>query len=216
MRKIFNRILHQYLKNMFKQLALILALATITGNVHSQAFEGKVKYGRTEEPAIGMVYNYNEEVVEKALLSRLADKRLKGSRSKGFYIYKNAVINEISRSSMDYSFKVEEKGRRGAEKTTVYMVMQGSGDIDNAGSLSRKGKDFLEEMAPYVKRSNTVMQIRKQEGLLTEEEEKLKELKEDQEALEKKLADNKKKQTSQQKIIASQQSILADLKEKVD
>ncbi|MFT4095433.1 MAG: hypothetical protein QM640_17530 [Niabella sp.] len=200
---------------MFKQSAIILGLGLFSLKVTAQAYEGKVKYGKTEEPAIIMVYNYPEEVVVNALNAKFADKRLKGHRNKGFLLYSNVVINEVSRNMLDYSFKIDESGKKGSEKTTVYMVMQGSGNIDDISSLSRNGKSFLEDMTADVKRSHNVMQIKKQEALLIEEETKLKELQNEQKGLEEKIEKNKARQQTQEKIIASQKMMLDDLKSKL-
>ena len=79
-----------------KQLAIITGLAIFSVKTFAQAYEGKVKYGKTEEPAIVMVYDYPEQIVENAFLARLTDNQLTGDKSKDFYLYPNCVIKEIS------------------------------------------------------------------------------------------------------------------------
>lgn len=201
---------------MLKRLVLWNLCTMFSLCVFAQAYEGKVKYGKTEEPAIVMVYDYPQEVVENALTARLADKGLQAAKNKGFKVYPNSKIDEISRSALDYSFKFVENGKNGAEKTTVYMIMLGSGAINDAASLLGNGKSFLESLAPDVKRSHTVFQIKKQEQILTNEEKTLQNLQKSQQDLEEKLEKNKNKQEAQQKIIASQKAILDDLKTKQD
>lgn len=188
-----------------------------TGFVSAQAYEGTIKIKKIDEPAIIMVYNYPEEVVENAFKAKLADKRLKGNNSRGFLVYNGSVISEITSAPLDYSFKFDEKGKKGKETTTVYLLMKGDNSLANdAASMGRNAKSFLENMVPAVEQSNTIAQIKKQEEVLAKEEKQLRELKKDQGDLEKKLKDNEKKQNSQEKVIESQKSILADLKAKLN
>lgn len=200
---------------MIKQWAIILGLGITTLQAAAQAFEGKVKYGKAEEPAIVMVYDYPESIVENAFVAKFADEQYQHSRSKGFFLYPNAVIADVSKSALDYYFKLEEDGKRGSKKTTVYMIMQGAGSIDGAAQLASRGKSFLEKMVTTVERSNRIAEIKKQEALLVEEENNLAELEVKQKELETKLADNQSKQAAQVKIITSQKMMLEDLKAKL-
>ncbi|MGC4234369.1 MAG: hypothetical protein QM594_15425 [Niabella sp.] len=198
---------------MFKQLAIFAGLGIITMNASAQAYEGKVKNGKTEEPALVMVYDYPQAIVENAFVAKFTDSQLTGSLNKDFRFYPNAVIPEISKSKLDYYFKIDPTAK---EKTTVYMVMHGSGDIEGAELLGSRGKSFLENMAADVKRSHNITHIRKQETLLVEEEEILAGLQKEQKELEEKLAANKAKQEAQQKIVNSQKMILNDLKAEIN
>lgn len=181
----------------------------------AQAFEGKVKLKKVEQPALIMVYDYPGEVVENALKAKLADRRLKGDKSKGFYVYTNSVINEISNTPLDYSFKIDENGKKGKEKTTVYMVMEGSNVLSGDPSvMAANGKGFLQGLVPDVERSNIIAQIKRQEEILVKEEKRLKNLVDDHTSLEKKMKENELDQEQQQKVIASQKAILEDLKAK--
>lgn len=185
----------------------------VTGIVSAQAYEGTLKVKKVEEPAIVMVYNYPSEIVENAFKARLADKRLKGDKSRGFLVYNRSVISEVAPSPLDYSFKFDEKGKKGKETTTVYLLMKGDNSLANDPTIvGRNAKSFLESMIPGVEKSNLIAQIKQQEEVLVKEEKRLKELKEDHSDLEKKLKDNEKKQGAQEKVIASQKDILSDLK----
>lgn len=202
---------------MFKQLAIIAGLGLFATEISAQAFEGKVKNGKAEEPALVMVYNYPETIVENALIAKFADKQLTGTLTKeSFRLYQDVVVDEISKSKLDYYFKLEGNGKKTDPKTTVYLIMHGSGDIEGASELSNRGKSFLEKMADNVKRSSDVMEIRKQEAILVDEENALSELQKVQKDLEEQLQANKTKQEAQQKIIASQKMLLDDLKAKVN
>lgn len=198
---------------MKKFLLGLIAIVAVTGIVSAQAYEGTLKVKKVEEPAIVMVYNYPSEIVENAFKARLADKRLKGDKSRGFLVYNRSVISEVASSPLDYSFKFDEKGKKGKETTTVYLLMKGDNSLANDPTIvGRNAKSFLESMIPGVEKSNLIAQIKQQEEVLVKEEKRLKELKEDHSDLEKKLKDNEKKQEAQEKVIASQKDILSDLK----
>lgn len=202
---------------MFKQLAIIAGLGLLATEISAQAFEGKVKNGKAEEPALVMVYNYPETIVENALIAKFADKQLTGTLTKeSFRLYPDVVVDEISKSKLDYYFKLEGNGKKTDPKTTVYLIMHGSGDIEGASELSNRGKSFLEKMADNVKRSSDIMEIRKQEAILVDEENALSDLQKVQKDLEEQLQANKAKQEAQQKIISSQKMLLEDLKAKVN
>lgn len=198
-----------------KKLLFALIATLISGSViYAQAYEGILKVRKVEEPAIVMVYDYPGDIVESAFKARLADKRLKGNKSRGFLNYSNSVITEIAPAPLDYSFKFNQAGKRGKEKTTVYLLMRGGGNnlSSDPAMMARNAKSFLESAVPDVQRSHTISQIKRQEEVLVKEEKKLRELKNDQADLEKKLEKNKKDQNSQERVIQSQNDILSDLK----
>ena len=181
----------------------------------AQAYQGVLKHKKTEEPAIIMVYSYPGEVIENALKAKVADMRLKGGKSKGFYVHQGAIIPEITSYPLDYSFKIDQTGKKGKEQTTLYMIMQGSNALAGDPSvLAANAKTFLERMVPDVERADLVMQIKKQEDILAKEEKKMKSLVDEHDSLTKKLKSNESDQEKQQRIINSQKSILEDLKSK--
>ncbi|WP_018629737.1 hypothetical protein [Niabella aurantiaca] len=198
-----------------KKFSLILALLTLTGaaSFAQKAYEGRIRYKKIDQPALVVEYNYPVNVVENALKAKMADLRLKYSTSKGFISYNNCIVPSITRSALDYTFKTEQSGKNGKEKTTLYLIMEGGNNIaEDAVVLAAKGKSFLEGLTSNVKKSNTIFQIKKQEDLLVTEEQKLRSLKDDYEALDRKMQQNLEAQQKQTRIITSQKSILDDLK----
>ncbi|MBO9619741.1 MAG: hypothetical protein J7539_11980 [Niabella sp.] len=188
-----------------KKILMFLALATITGTVFAQkAQEGRIQYKKTDEPAILITYDYPAAVVDNALKAKMADLQLTGQNSRGFLVYKNSVISAITSSKLDYSFKTQPQG----SKTTLYLLMEGSGSISgDAAVLASRAKAFLEDLNGNVVKSNTIFQIKKQEAIMVDEEKKLNTLRENYNALDQKVK-------AQEKIVASQKSILEDLKAK--
>ena len=192
-----------------KKFLTILTLVITTGTAIAQkAQEGRIQYKKTDQPAILITYNYPAEVVDNALKAKMADLRLTGQSNRGFLTYKNSIIPSITSSKLDYSFKTEQLGSKGNEKTTLYLLMEGSGNISgDAVVLASKAKAFLEDLSSNVTRSNTIFQIKKQEAIMVDEEKKLKTLQDAYSALDQKVK-------AQEKIVASQKSILDDLKAK--
>jgi hypothetical protein len=206
---------------MKKITLFVLTLLGVSFFASAQAYEGTVKMKvsdkmfnnkKEEESALIMVYNYPADVVENALKAKLADRRLRADKSKGAIYYGSSVINDINAAPLDYYFKTDEDGKKGKEKTTLYLIMKG--DVADPASTAANAKSFLEHLVPDVERTNIIMQIKAQEEILTKEEKKLNDLKSDHEKLDKKLKDNERDQDKQQKVIISQQSILDDLKAK--
>lgn len=198
-----------------KKFSLILALLTLTGTVSfaQKAFEGKIRYKKIDQPALAVEYDYPVTVVENALKAKMADLQLKYTAGKDFISYNNSSIPSITRSVLDYTFKIIPSVKNGKEKTTLYMIMEGGNNVvGDAATLAANGKSFLESLAPDVKRSDAIFQIKKQEDLLVTEEQKLQSLKDAYKELEEKLQKNLDEQQKQSKIIASQKSVLDDLK----
>ncbi len=198
---------------MFKQWIFISALALFSMQAQAQASEGTVKIGKTEEPAIVIVYNHPCRIVQNAFDAKFADKELSAADNKEFQFFPNAVILEISKSKLDYFFKIEAEGK---EKTKVCLVMHGAGQIEGINELATRSKTFLEKMQSNVEKSSTIVEIKRQESLLVDEEQLLSDLKKSEKELEEKLQENKSKQNAQLKIIASQKAILEDLKAKIN
>ena len=199
---------------MFKQLAIILGLGFFTTSATAQqATQGNIKYEKADEPALLIEYDYPGNIVENALVAKFADKQISGTVSKDFRVYPNAIVEEISKSRLDYIFKIENTA---SNKSTLYMIMQGSGNIEGVDQLGNRGKAFLENMAADVRRSNDVAELKKQEAIMVKEEENMAELEKVQKDLEEKLAAHQAKLAAQQKIIASQKAILDDIKARLN
>ena len=157
----------------------------------------------------------NEAQAQLAASLAEYESRLTGQEAKGFLTYKNSVISSITPSRLDYTFRTVESGKSGSWKTTLYMLMEGAGNISgDAVVLASNAKSFLENLNDNVQRSNTIFQIKKQEAIMVDEEQKLRSLQEEYSALEKKMETNKQAQAAQEKIVASQKSVLDDLKAK--
>lgn len=204
-----------------KRVFLLCVLAISFLLVNGQAYEGSTKYDKKTQKAIVIDYPYPPEAVENAIIKKMADlgykpKEEKGflNRDKGFLVFKNAYVNDISDERMDYIVNVERKSRKASDESTVYVIMTKDGDnaidkmaVENIG----KAKVFLNTMHPGIEEAHLEIKIKAQEDLVLKTEKKLRDLRDDQASLEKKLADNKKDQEATQRDIESQKTELGTL-----
>jgi len=199
--------------------------------VFSQAYEGTIEYNKKKQQAIQIDYSYPPEAVENAIVQKLEKlgyraKLEKGmfNKDKGFIVFKNASVTDISDDRMDYIIKVERKSRKEKDESTLYLVMNKD---DNNALMSMdaynvgKAKLFLNNMLPEIEEANLELQIKDQEDAVAKAEKKFKNLQDDHQSLEKKIKDlqeqlekNSKDQESQQKEIEDQKKLLDELRGK--
>ena len=210
--------------------ALVVLLFTST-NGFTQAYETSTDYDKKKQAAFAIDYDYSEEAVQNAIMKKMEKlgyngKAEKGlfNKDKGFRVYKNTVISEISSKSMDYVIKVDQKSRKENDKSIVYLIIL-KDDQNAKGSLDTydtdQVKSFLSNLRPEVEAADLELQIGKQEDVVVKAEKKIKNLRSDKEDLENKIKKlqedikkNLKDQDDTQKDIENQKKALEDLKYK--
>ncbi|NOT49939.1 MAG: hypothetical protein HOP10_01520 [Chitinophagaceae bacterium] len=200
---------------------LLIAILTASIVSKAQSYEGNIQFDKKKQQAIVIEHNYPAQAVENAIVLKMEKlgykaKEEKGifNKDKGFIVFKNAYITEISNDRMDYIINVERKSRKESDESVLYLVMMKEGknamiemDAENVG----KAKVFLNNMLPEIEAAHLEIQIKEQEEVVTKAEKKLRELKDDQVSLEKKLQQNKTDQESTQKDIEVQKNSLGIL-----
>jgi septal ring factor EnvC (AmiA/AmiB activator) len=129
-------------------------------------------------------------------------------------VYKSIFINDISADRLDYMVKVERKSRKASDEAVMYIIIM-KGD-QNALPLMdsytvSSAKSFLNNLIPDIEAANLELQIKAQEDIVAKAEKKLRDLKDDQTALERKLTQNKTDQDNTQKDIENQKQALGVL-----
>ncbi|HEY0433775.1 MAG TPA: hypothetical protein VGC95_07885 [Chitinophagaceae bacterium] len=187
----------------------------------AQSYEGTVTYQKKDERAIITEYPYPASVVEDAIVDKFEKMGFKNKDSKGFLLYKNIVLTEVSSDPADYLIRVDRKNRKDKDQSLVYMIVQKNEQnvISSDESITENGKQFLDHLAPDLDAFNLEVQITDQEAAVTKAQKKLKNLQDDQESMEKKikklqsdLEANAKDQENQQKEIDKQKQILDSIK----
>jgi len=205
---------------MQKIILSILTVFVFSALVQAQSYEGTITYDKKKNQALLIDYSYSTEAVENAFIQKMdklgyKPKEEKGifNKDKGFIVFKNALITDISTDRMDYIIKVEKKGKK--DNTSVLYVIMNKSDQNALNQMDAIGldraKSFINSMLPDVEAADLELQIKAQEDVLAKAEKKLKGLKDDQTSLEKKLADNKTDQDNTQKDIDNQRQTLGAL-----
>ena len=135
----------------------------------SQSYEGTVGYQKKDEKAIIIEFPYPASVVEDAIVDKMEKLGLKKKESKGFLVYKNAILTDISSEPADYMIKVERKSRKDRDESIVYLLISRNDENIIARSdalINSNAKTFLDRLSPDVDAFNLEVQIKDQEARL--------------------------------------------------
>ncbi len=204
-------------RNMF---TLLLAIGFVA-MASAQAYEGTIQYGKKKQRAVMIDYGFTPEAVENAFVQKMAKlgykpKEEKGilNKDKGFLVFKNSYVTDISSESIDYVVKVERKSRKEKDEAVLYVILS-KDDKNLMDALSPedigRAKSYLNNLLPDVEAASLELEIKAQEETIAKAEKKLRDLRDDQASLEKKLADNKTDQENTQKDIENQKQSLGVL-----
>ncbi|HEY5966873.1 MAG TPA: hypothetical protein VIU35_02795 [Chitinophagaceae bacterium] len=192
---------------------------------NAQAKEGTIEYKKKKQECFFINYNFPPEAVENALIGKLSRMGYKGreekgmfNKDKGFNIYKEATLTDISPGKYDYVVNIERKSKKESDETVVHLLIFNN-DINALPLLSkeetRKAKSFLEDLTPEVEEAHTDILIAAQLGVITNAEKKMKQLQTDSVELQKKIVKlqeemliNSKAQEAQVAEVANQKKIL--------
>jgi hypothetical protein len=201
-----------------KKILVFLLLVIPALIVNAQSYEGSIEYLKKDQKAMVIEFPYPPSVVEDAIVEKMEKLGYKKKESKGFLVYKDAVISDISAEPADYMIRVERKSRKEKDESVVYLLMNKGEENLIARSdalVNSNAKTFLNRLAPDVEAFNLEVEILAQEAVVSKAEKKLRELIIDQQDMEKKIRklqddmkDNAKNQEDQQKQIEAQRESL--------
>ena len=208
-----------------RKLYLVLFTTMLTSpDLLAQAYEGNIQFNKKKQDAILIEYSYPAEAVENAFVARMEKlgyrpREEKGilNRDKGFLVFKNAYITDISNDRLDYVIKVERKSRKESDDATLYLILQMGGEnaMDKVESYDiGRAKQYLNSMLPDIEAAYLELKIKDQEEVVSKAEKKLKDLQEDKRTLEKRLAENENDQDDTIKDIETQRKALENLRGK--
>jgi len=205
-----------------RKLILFTIFLSVSFLLNAQAYEGTVEYNKGKQACIVMEYNYPPEAVENAMRAKLlklgyGGKEEKGmfNKDKGFRVYKETTVGEISPNKYDYAINIERKSHKEADETVVSLVVF----KDNVNALSKlsreeleKVKSFLNNLLPEVEASNLEILIGAQILSVEKADKKLRTLQDENKKLQEALEKNIKDQELQKKEIENQNKSLDALK----
>jgi hypothetical protein len=206
---------------MKKIIFLAVILLPVCVAISAQAYESTIQYDKKKQTAITIDYAYPSEAVENAIVQRMEKlgyraKEEKGilNRDKGFLVFKNAYVTDISPDKIDYIIKVERKSRKESDEAVLYMILAKDGN-NAIGKMEpadiTSAKSYLNNMLPDIEAAKLELDIKAQEEVVAKAERKLQDLKDDQLNLERKLQENKTGQETTQKDIEAQKQALGTL-----
>jgi len=207
-----------------KKIGFIVLGMLTTVFSFGQSYEASIQYDKKKQQAIAIDFVFQPQAVENAIVQKLSKmgykaKEEKGilNRDKGFLVYKNIFITDIMSDRMDYLIKVERKSRKESDESIMYLVMlkddKNAMGVMDAADVGR-AKSFLNNLLPEVEAADLELKILAQQEVVARAEKKLRDLKEEQSSLERKMAENKTSQENTQKDIESQKQALGVLEGK--
>ena len=205
-----------------RKLIFVTIFLSVSFLLKAQAHEGSIEYNKGKQACIVMEYNYPPEAVENAMRAKLlklgyGGKEEKGmfNKDKGFRVYKETTVGEISPNKYDYAINIERKSHKEADETVVSLVVF----KDNVNALSKlsreeleKVKSFLNNLLPEVEASNLEILIGAQILSVEKADKKLRTLQDENKKLQEALEKNIKDQELQKKEIENQNKSLDALK----
>ena len=193
--------------------------------ITAQAKQGTVEYKKKKQDCFYINYNFPPEAVENALMGKLAKMGYKGreekgmfNKDKGFNVYKEATLNDISPGKYDYVVSIERKSKKESDESVLYLLVMNN-DVNAVPLLGsdekEKAKEFLEDLTLEVEEAHIDLLITAQATVVTNAEKKLKQLQTDSVELQTKITKlqedmsiNSKAQEGQLAEIANQKKIL--------
>ncbi len=207
-----------------KTILLTAILAASCLFATAQSYEGTVEYLKKDQKAMVLEFPLAPSIVEDAIVQKMEKLGYKKKTSKGFLVYKNAILSDISSEPADYMIRVERKSRKEKDESVVYLIMNRGEEniIARTDALINSNiKSFMNNMAPDVEAHNLELEIKAQEKLVEKAEKKFRDLVKDKEDMEKKIKDleddirkNTKDQEEQQKLIETQNEVLEAMRRK--
>lgn len=211
-------------------LTTLVSLFVIASS-YAQAYEDNIEYNKVKQACLTIEYNYPPAAVENAIIAKLDKLGYKGkeekgmfNKDKGFRVYKDALISDISSSRYDYIINIDRKSRKNDDESVLYLIIMKAGNNALSNLNGRElghARFFLNDLLPDIDAANLELQITAQEEAVSKAEKKLKSLQDDKEEMEKKikklesdLEDNKRDQEKQKDEIENQRKSLEELKNK--
>jgi hypothetical protein len=197
--------------------------------INAQAKQGTVEYRKKKQDCFYINYNFPPEAVENALMGKLSKMGYKGreekgmfNKDKGFNIYKEATLTDISPGRYDYVVNIERKSKKESDESVLYLIILNN-DVNALPLLGseekEKAKMFLEDLTQEVEEAHIDILIAAQAGVVTTAEKKLKQLQTDSVELQNKITKlqeemsaNSKAQEAQLAEIANQRKVLEAIK----
>jgi hypothetical protein len=212
---------------------LILALLSATGSAFCQSMATSVAYDKVVMPGLMLNLPYDESVSEDFIVAALKktgyNAETKGklfwkqNKVNGYYIFKDVRLKGASKQ-VDLYFKVDRKGKKSNDESTIYMLTATAGEQFVSESSNENtynaAKNFLNTFVDEAAAYKLGLDIKEQEEEVQDAEKKLDKLNDNTkdiakhiEQLQKDLKKNNDDVTDQQKKVETEKKKLDKLKD---
>lgn len=207
-----------------KKISVAILSLAISFAASAQSETGTASFGKTAESAV--IYNmpYSEEAVNNGLEKKMSTWG-KSKKAKGYIMYRNIVIADISNQPISLYFAVDKKSKKDNANATLTLLLANEFDrfykIEENKEMFSKAKDFLNGFTDPVAAASLELEITAQDATVKKEDKALKKLRDDsidnekqKKKLEEKIAQNIKDIEQQEKNLATQKEQLDGLMKK--
>ena len=204
-----------------KQFLLLILVSFINIAANAQSQTGITTFNKSPQPSV--IYNlpFSEEAVSNGVENKMSTFG-KPKKVKGFSMYKNVLVPEISNEPLTIYFNAEKKSNRDNDNTVLTLILSNEFDRfyspEENSSLFAKAVTYLNSFEAPVAAASLELQINARDNVVKKTDKKLKNLRDDgidyenqKKKLDAKIAQNISEIDAQEKEAAKQKEQLDNL-----
>jgi hypothetical protein len=203
---------------MMKKIILSALAFVLSFGSFAQSQNGTASFNKATESAVIYDMNYPLQAVENGLEKKMANWG-KPKKVKGYTMYRNVRISEISKDPITLYFSADKKSNKDNDNSILTLLIANEFDrfykADENSELFSNAKSFLNGFAEPVAAANLELKINDKEDVVKKSDKKLKGFRDDsidyekqKKKLEEKIAQNVKDIEIQEKELAKQKEEL--------
>ena len=165
-----------------KLIIFVIITAMITLNVNAQSLTGITSFNKS--PQSSLIYNlpFSDEAVSGGIETKMIPFG-KPRKMKGFLMYKNVRIPEISNDALTIYFGADKKSNKDNSNAVLTMLLANEGNrfytTEENKELFSKAAIYLNTFEPAVAAASLELQIKEQDEVIKKTDKKLKNLRDD-------------------------------------
>ena len=165
-----------------KLIIFVIITAMITLNVNAQSLTGITSFNKS--PQSSLIYNlpFSDEAVSDGIETKMISFG-KPRKMKGFLMYKNVRIPEISNDALTIYFGADKKSNKDNSNAVLTMLLANEGNrfytTEENKELFSKAAIYLNTFEPAVAAASLELQIKEQDEVIKKTDKKLKHLRDD-------------------------------------
>lgn len=204
-----------------KLIIFVIITAMITLNVNAQSLTGITSFNKS--PQSSLIYNlpFSDEAVSGGIETKMIPFG-KPRKMKGFLMYKNVRIPEISNDALTIYFGADKKSNKDNSNAVLTMLLANEGNrfytTEENKELFSKAAIYLNTFEPAVAAASLELQIKEQDEVIKKTDKKLKNLRDDKidfenqkKKLESKIEQNTNDIIKQEQDVTKQKELLDSL-----